>query len=380
MRGRNRRHRICATRQRRAKRKDARGAALPVEVGRLPKWLRKKRSARRPCAALKEAGLLARLDGARRAYCRRSPMGGTQGHLTAAKRHEHRTSAQPWSTSADVGAATRYRPMGRHQRPGAPKVEPPPEVIYRKSRSRVDKSRCEPSEQRATRTIPRRRHATPRGVAEKNRHQGGIRRQPTHRDRRDEMRPDGGGAQRAERRAAAVEGARAAPGDTWGGAAGGCVGRPGVGCQANGEHTTKPNGHYQPMKATYEQPSGRAKTVGLAAAITREAGHRVRGGWTRAGARARCAAWRHETVVGIWTRREEEERGTRRRERKREDEGEKGGEGRRGRGGFFVVKSGGARRDRTADLLHAMQALSQLSYGPTGGAGRYLTRTNSSRK
>ncbi len=29
------------------------------------------------------------------------------------------------------------------------------------------------------------------------------------------------------------------------------------------------------------------------------------------------------------------------------------------------VRSGGARRDRTADLLHAMQALSQLSYGPT---------------
>jgi hypothetical protein len=27
-------------------------------------------------------------------------------------------------------------------------------------------------------------------------------------------------------------------------------------------------------------------------------------------------------------------------------------------------KGGGARRDRTADLLHAMQALSQLSYGP----------------
>src|SRR6202161_1856885 len=26
---------------------------------------------------------------------------------------------------------------------------------------------------------------------------------------------------------------------------------------------------------------------------------------------------------------------------------------------------GGARRDRTADLLHAMQALSQLGYGPT---------------
>ncbi len=26
--------------------------------------------------------------------------------------------------------------------------------------------------------------------------------------------------------------------------------------------------------------------------------------------------------------------------------------------------NGGAMRDRTADLLHAMQALSQLSYGP----------------
>jgi hypothetical protein len=30
-----------------------------------------------------------------------------------------------------------------------------------------------------------------------------------------------------------------------------------------------------------------------------------------------------------------------------------------------LTLSGGARRDRTADLLHAMQALSQLSYGPT---------------
>ena len=29
-----------------------------------------------------------------------------------------------------------------------------------------------------------------------------------------------------------------------------------------------------------------------------------------------------------------------------------------------AAKSGGARRNRTADLLHAMQALSQLSYGP----------------
>jgi hypothetical protein len=34
-------------------------------------------------------------------------------------------------------------------------------------------------------------------------------------------------------------------------------------------------------------------------------------------------------------------------------------------GGSYRVRSfGGARRDRTADLLHAMQALSQLSYGP----------------
>ena len=34
------------------------------------------------------------------------------------------------------------------------------------------------------------------------------------------------------------------------------------------------------------------------------------------------------------------------------------------------AKSGGARRDRTADLLHAMQALSQLSYGPTWRRGK----------
>ncbi len=32
-------------------------------------------------------------------------------------------------------------------------------------------------------------------------------------------------------------------------------------------------------------------------------------------------------------------------------------------------QTGGARRDRTADLLHAMQALSQLSYGPTWRRG-----------
>ncbi|CRH30252.1 hypothetical protein BN1182_BQ_01850 [Pantoea ananatis] len=30
----------------------------------------------------------------------------------------------------------------------------------------------------------------------------------------------------------------------------------------------------------------------------------------------------------------------------------------------FGKKFGGAKRDRTADLLHAMQALSQLSYSP----------------
>ena len=34
------------------------------------------------------------------------------------------------------------------------------------------------------------------------------------------------------------------------------------------------------------------------------------------------------------------------------------------RGIRYRLNSGGAKRDRTADLLHAMQALSQLSYGP----------------
>src|ERR1700752_4353130 len=39
------------------------------------------------------------------------------------------------------------------------------------------------------------------------------------------------------------------------------------------------------------------------------------------------------------------------------------------------AKRGGARRDRTADLLHAMQALSQLSYGPINSSapGRRAT-------
>ena len=31
---------------------------------------------------------------------------------------------------------------------------------------------------------------------------------------------------------------------------------------------------------------------------------------------------------------------------------------------FRSIKNGGAERDRTVDLLHAMQALFQLSYGP----------------
>ena len=34
------------------------------------------------------------------------------------------------------------------------------------------------------------------------------------------------------------------------------------------------------------------------------------------------------------------------------------------------TRFGGAKRDRTADLLHAMQALSQLSYSPILGPAR----------
>ena len=34
---------------------------------------------------------------------------------------------------------------------------------------------------------------------------------------------------------------------------------------------------------------------------------------------------------------------------------------------FLEVYSGGAERDRTADLLNAIQALSQLSYSPLSG-------------
>ena len=39
-----------------------------------------------------------------------------------------------------------------------------------------------------------------------------------------------------------------------------------------------------------------------------------------------------------------------------------------GDAGLKTGRPGGARRDRTADLLHAMQALSQLSYSPNGAA------------
>ncbi|GEM_PF-5254787 len=42
---------------------------------------------------------------------------------------------------------------------------------------------------------------------------------------------------------------------------------------------------------------------------------------------------------------------------------------------FQVALLGGGKRDRTADLLHAMQALSQLSYTPRGlERGRIIVR------
>ncbi len=41
---------------------------------------------------------------------------------------------------------------------------------------------------------------------------------------------------------------------------------------------------------------------------------------------------------------------------------------------FAEIKNGGARRDRTADLLRATQALSQLSYSPTVGNRRLKLR------
>src|SRR5262252_2628 len=42
-------------------------------------------------------------------------------------------------------------------------------------------------------------------------------------------------------------------------------------------------------------------------------------------------------------------------------------------------RSGGGNRDRTGDLLHAMQALSQLSYTPTQGCGLYQGNCSLSR-
>ena len=45
-----------------------------------------------------------------------------------------------------------------------------------------------------------------------------------------------------------------------------------------------------------------------------------------------------------------------------------GPEGNRDRHSALTTHVGGARRDRTADLLRARQALSQLSYGPVRGA------------
>ena len=46
--------------------------------------------------------------------------------------------------------------------------------------------------------------------------------------------------------------------------------------------------------------------------------------------------------------------------------------------GLFVsadVRIGGDKRDRTADLLHAMQALSQLSYTPDKKKATYTEAT-----
>ena len=41
---------------------------------------------------------------------------------------------------------------------------------------------------------------------------------------------------------------------------------------------------------------------------------------------------------------------------------------------FQIGLGGGARRDRTADLLHAMQALSQLSYSPKQSRQLYIIK------
>ena len=39
-----------------------------------------------------------------------------------------------------------------------------------------------------------------------------------------------------------------------------------------------------------------------------------------------------------------------------------------------LVNSGGDKRDRTADLLNAIQALSQLSYTPVYASSKFLSR------
>src|SRR5258705_7219962 len=44
-----------------------------------------------------------------------------------------------------------------------------------------------------------------------------------------------------------------------------------------------------------------------------------------------------------------------------------------GTSGAALLRSGGGNRDRTGDLLHAMQALSQLSYTPAKGRN-YIAR------
>ena len=45
----------------------------------------------------------------------------------------------------------------------------------------------------------------------------------------------------------------------------------------------------------------------------------------------------------------------------------------------FFMKFGGGKRDRTADLLHAMQALYQLSYTPNKNGGESGIRTPDTR-
>jgi uncharacterized SAM-dependent methyltransferase len=42
---------------------------------------------------------------------------------------------------------------------------------------------------------------------------------------------------------------------------------------------------------------------------------------------------------------------------------------------YKLCKLGGGKRDRTADLLHAMQALSQLSYTPVCARDKIIAET-----